>query len=617
MLVLTLAAPLHAGVAVSAEAGAEAGVPRISLQTSMAPLGGPALGTSFTPGLNAALAAPSAVTANERPAPLAISAVTAVYGVSAPKPAISAASKPDAPKGSPQTAAATPESGAAPDAMPAAVPAAEPGAPSFKTKILGMLRGLSNPFGKPARAPDEQPGDEPLHPLLTGESGDLGLDGLGYKGGRLAHDGTKARELGRGLRGVVDAHPKIPGAVVKTVSMAAQSNPMIAATESTPAALSDKEEKVARELEALGAGPRYFGRSTVEGRLVSVRERIYGKTLETLASERGYGPEEHALVLALMKKLSDAGVYATDMKAANIMIGRTAAGKERRAWLVDGGSLAALPAGVAAAKRLDALLDSFVPTTSAYGLGTSLRRITEKGLGRFRAPKAEPAPKSEAERLDREFAKLDVWGKIAPAVRAEIEGLRAARKTKAEVKEYAMRAGREAKARIEAAGGTKNVGFHYNLHGGQRADYVGKGIHATMGDIALQYSMHGDRNQKVYFFQSAQHDLYSLLDESHPQMLLFPSRMGHALNMFNVDAPEILEAKAAGRIRDHGAISMDFHGMGGVPYSTYLAPPVEVFIKTAKKVGLPKLSRDEETLATIRFLEAVAAEGGAYVPRRP
>ncbi len=54
--------------------------------------------------------------------------------------------------------------------------------------------------------------------------------------------------------------------------------------------------------------------------------------------------------------------------------------------------------------------------------------------------------------------------------------------------------------------------------------------------------------------------------------------------------------------------------MGGVPYSAYLAPPVEVFSKTAKRVGMGKLSWDEETLATVRYLEAAALEGAHYVP---
>jgi hypothetical protein len=42
---------------------------------------------------------------------------------------------------------------------------------------------------------------------------------------------------------------------------------------------------------------------------------------------------------------------------------------------------------------------------------------------------------------------------------------------------------------------------------------------------------------------------------------------------------------------------------------------MEVFVGTAKKVGLKKLTRDEETLATVRYLEAALMAGGAYVPR--
>jgi len=362
LLILTvIASPARAGVAVSAEAGAEASVPRISLQTTLSPMSGPSLGSTFTPGLNASFAAPSAPTPIlAAPAALTPSALPAPLAASV----IPAASAPQTPRQDPQAAE---------------TPAAEKGTPSFKTKILGMLKGMANPFG-----------------------------------------GKKAEDI---------------------------------------------------------------------------------------------------------------------------------------------------------------------------------------------------PPASEAERLDREFTKLDVWAQVAPSARAEVETLRARGLSKADFKEHVRSAARAAMARMQAAAGTNNIGFHYNLHGGQREQYVGKGINATMGDIALQYSMHGDRNYKVYFFQSAQHDLYTLLDESHPQLLLFPSRMGHALNLFDVDAPAILEAKAGGRIRDHGAISMDFHGMGGVPYSAYLAPPVEVFHRTAKKIGLKKLTRDEETLATIRYLEAVVAAGAPYIPR--
>ncbi|MDP3543501.1 MAG: hypothetical protein Q8T11_13610 [Elusimicrobiota bacterium] len=381
LLLLTLALPAHAGVAVSAEAGSNANVPKISLQTSLSPMSGPALGATMTPGLNAALAAPSGLTPQALPAPLPVSAVSAVASpaalvpvaiapataraenATAARPVLSAAATPDAPEGSPGAAASP----------------VEQNQPSFKTKILGMLKSMANPFG-----------------------------------------GKKAEE----------------------------------------------------------------------------------------------------------------------------------------------------------------------------------------------AP-----PASEAERLDREFAKIDLWGQVAPGVRAEIEAARASKLSKAAFKDHVTKEADAAVERIKKARGVANIGFHFNLHGGRREDYVGTGIRATMGDIAARYDMNADRNQKVYFFQSAQHGGYVPLDASNGEILFFPTRMGYALNLFDLDAPALAAARADGRIKNFGAISMDFHGMRGVPYSAYLAPPVEVFIGTAKKIGLKKLTRDEETLATIRFLEAAALAGGAYIPR--
>lgn len=360
LLLLALALPVRAGVAVSAEAGADAAVPKISLQTSLSPVSGPAFAATTTPGLSASLSAPSAPTPQALPAPLAISAVAPHAAV---RPALSAASSPEAPE-------AGPESAATPDGK---------GQPSFKKRILGMLKSMANPFG-----------------------------------------GKKAEDI---------------------------------------------------------------------------------------------------------------------------------------------------------------------------------------------------PPASEAERLDREFAKLDLWGEVAPGVRREIEDARAAKMSKAAFKEYVSKEADAAIERMKSARGTSNIGFHFNLHGGRREDYVGTGIRATVGDIALRYSMNGDRNHKVYFFQSAEHGGYIPLDASNGEILLFPTRMGHALNLFDLDAPELAAARADGRIKNFGSISMDFHGMKGVPYSAYLAPPVEVFVGTAKKIGLRRLTRDEETLATIRYLEAAVLAGGSYIPR--
>ncbi len=236
-------------------------------------------------------------------------------------------------------------------------------------------------------------------------------------------------------------------------------------------------------------------------------------------------------------------------------------------------------------------------------------------FGGKREPGDEP-PVSEAVRLDREFMAKDLWGEVAPAAKAELAALRARKLSKAELKAHVAREAAAAFERVKAARGAANIGLHFNLHGGRREDYVGAGIRASKGDIALRYSMNADANDKVYFFQTSQHEPYTALDASNGEILFWPTRMGHVLNVFAVDAPALEAAKADGRIRNHGPISMDFHGLAGVPYSAYLAPPLPVFDGSAKKaLGLGRLSRDEETLATVRYLEAALLAGGPYIPR--
>jgi hypothetical protein len=236
------------------------------------------------------------------------------------------------------------------------------------------------------------------------------------------------------------------------------------------------------------------------------------------------------------------------------------------------------------------------------------------------APRPAAAPSDYAERaraLDRGFDAEALWGEVGPAVRAEIEALRARRLPKAAVKERVRAETNASFERIKAARGVTNLALHYNLHGGRREDYVARGIRASKGDIALRYTTSGDWNEKVYFFQSAHHDAYTALDASNGEILFWPTRMGHVLMAFDLDHPQLAAARADGRISDGGAISMNFHkGMRGVPYPAFLAPPVHVFVKTAKKVGLRRLSRDEETLAVARFLEAALTRGAAFVPAR-
>lgn len=276
----------------------------------------------------------------------------------------------------------------------------------------------------------------------------------------------------------------------------------------------------------------------------------------------------------------------------------------------------ALPASAAPAAEPPRDAAAAEPAASPAGPGR-VRAL----LARLRDPfgsnnSAASPPVGEPQRLDREFSKIDFWARVGPAARAEIEGLRARRLKKAELRDYVRAQAAAAFDRIKAARGTRNIGLHYNLHGGARESYVGEGIRAAKGDISLRYTTNGDWNDKVYFFQTDVHHPYEALDARNGEILFWPTRMGSALSVFALDAPELRAARADGRITDGGSISMNFHkGLRGVPYSAFLAPPLTVFVGTAKKVGLRRLNRDEETLATIRYLEAALTAGAGYVTR--
>jgi hypothetical protein len=154
---------------------------------------------------------------------------------------------------------------------------------------------------------------------------DLGLEGLNFKD--LPH-------VGRGEFGVVADHINEPGTVIKAVSMA----PSIFNAMTDPVQVAEGEEKTALAYAAAGAGPQYYGRSGTW----SVREKIYGETMEKLIEQRRFGRRPYKLVLELLDLMAAHGLNSDDLKPKNIMIGRTASDHRRRAYVVDGGNI--LPA---------------------------------------------------------------------------------------------------------------------------------------------------------------------------------------------------------------------------------------------------------------------------------
>lgn len=215
----------------------------------------------------------------------------------------------------------------------------------------------------------------------------LELDGLTLKGGSWRRAGTKLERLGQGEFGFVDVHPAVPGAVVKTV---AHSFSVALMGGEDPLKTAAREEDTARRLAAADAGPRHFGRAEIGGGyLVSVRERVFGETLESLSYHRRLGPEERDLVLDLARRLAAAGLKPDDLRPANIMIGRTLLDPRRRAYVVDGGNLNPAPAGLDAEGRLRDLLDAtivlrgrFVKDVGWIEDTATLRTILDRGVER-------------------------------------------------------------------------------------------------------------------------------------------------------------------------------------------------------------------------------------------
>jgi hypothetical protein len=172
----------------------------------------------------------------------------------------------------------------------------------------------------------------------------LELDGIVSKGSSLRLGQEKLGFLGQGEFGAVYEHPSIPGAIVKAVQHGFEVSLFMMNKTITDTA--NEEETVSRALAAADAGPRYFGRAVVARRELSVRERIYGDTMQQLARDRKFGPEEQALVLDLLRRMAKGRLYTDDKRAPNIMIGRTLLDPRRRAYLIDGGNILPVDAAV-------------------------------------------------------------------------------------------------------------------------------------------------------------------------------------------------------------------------------------------------------------------------------
>lgn len=235
--------------------------------------------------------------------------------------------------------------------------------------------------------------------------------------------------------------------------------------------------------------------------------------------------------------------------------------------------------------------------------------------------------KLEARKKYLEFLNTDFISPQKEALTAEITRLRAM-PDRATRETYLKAEADAILARIEERLGTSNIGFHFNLNGGVGRDYIdGGGLKISRGDVALQYGS-GDLAEKVYLFQSRHANLYDVLDSTNPK-LIAGGRMGSELNIFNLDHEYFAVAVREGGILKENSISFDFNpdwlagreintGRAtpiGIPYMTYLAPPIQVFRGFRGLSELGRLSRMEETLITMRQIEAILLAPDRHLPR--
>lgn len=162
-------------------------------------------------------------------------------------------------------------------------------------------------------------------------------------------------------------------------------------------------------------------------------------------------------------------------------------------------------------------------------------------------------------------------------------------------------------------GQNADVGFHYNLNGGQAHEYLERGgIKASLGDIAANSSMNigrGTYNPLVYFFRLSESSPKQILDTKNLKNAFLRTRMGSTLIIFNTHHPKILSMANSGFISETESIYFEFdpelRSQGdylGVPKQAFLSSPIRIFQNYKKYVGF-KLTWDEQTYISLFLIK--------------
>jgi len=160
----------------------------------------------------------------------------------------------------------------------------------------------------------------------------------------LRRGGQPLEALGRGADGMVFAHPNDDAVALK--GFFRRDGRAAARDAATQSALAHA-----------GLAPRLLAETRVGGMPLLAFERVKGKNLLDLIMSGAFGKTERALVHGLIARLAAARLRPDDLRLQNIMLGSTPTDPRRRAYLVDGGRLRRVPAGMSDEALERALLD--------------------------------------------------------------------------------------------------------------------------------------------------------------------------------------------------------------------------------------------------------------------
>lgn len=235
-------------------------------------------------------------------------------------------------------------------------PAAEAPAPAQESPlpVLSQSNVLSNQalratsHEKSVRATgsifDQTAGGEDTVVAAGGSLDSLRLGDLRHSWGRPYLKDQKLEVLGKGSFGAVYAHPLLPSAAIKLLATFSSKDARLEA---------ERERQVGEALSRAGAGPRVLGVASIPGsssgllrrlwkrlgvydRALVIKERVYGRTVEDMIRERRFTRKDYELIQRMLERMAEARIRAQDLRTSNIMIGRTKADPEPRAYFVDG-----------------------------------------------------------------------------------------------------------------------------------------------------------------------------------------------------------------------------------------------------------------------------------------